>query len=194
MLDDLINTEPDGPSSSPDDGSYRFSTGDVSDYEDLLQEMTVPKQQFTKHERLEEPEVPESENDDGTVPLTPRLKKEVAERTSKFIVNSADRIFSFSMDMYSGNDEPGHYAASDDEKDEMMEAWVEVLKDSDKGVPPWLVAVATMLLIYACKFKEAHDYKAIKKALEKEQEENARKQQELEELRKEIEVLKNNQE
>lgn len=194
MLEDFIQNEQTADSSNHNDESYKFSTGDVSDYEDLLNEMQVPKQQFAKHDRPEESETEAAENQDETVPLTPRLKKEVAERTSKFIVNSADRIFSFSMDMYSGNENPGQYAASDDEKDEMIEAWKEVLKDSDKGVPPWLVAAATMLLIYACKFKEAHDYKAMKKALEQEQAENARKQQELDAIRKEMEELKRSNE
>lgn len=166
--------------------TYYFATGDVSDYEDLIQEIKEPKQKFVN----QEPPTAGPEPKPADVPLTPRLQSEVSKQTSKFIVNSADRLFSFGMDWYSGAEEPGRYAATDDEKKEMAEAWQQVLKDTDKGVPPWLAAVATMLLIYGCKFKEAHDYKRVKQALEKEQIENAARQAELDKVRAELETLK----
>lgn len=166
--------------------TYHFATGDVSDYEDLIQEIKEPKQKFVNQEV---PQVPKQKP--AEVTLTPRLQSEVSKQTSKFIVNSVDRLFSFGMDWYADAEEPGRYAATDDEKKEMVDAWQQVLKDTDKGVPPWLAAVATMILIYGCKAKEAHDYKRVRQALEKEQLENAARQAELDKVRAELEKLKN---
>lgn len=167
--------------------TYHFATGDVSDYDDLIQEIKEPKQKFVN----QEPPTAVPEQKPAEVPLTPRLQSEVSKQTSKFIVNSVDRLFSFGMDWYADAEEPGRYAATDDEKKEMVDAWQQVLKDTDKGVPPWLTAVATMILIYGCKAKEAHDYKRVKQALEKEQLENAARQAELDKVRAELETLKN---
>ena len=177
-----VAEEPQAASSE----TYHFATGDVSDYDDLIQEIKEPKQKFVNQEA---PPVPEQKP--AEVPLTPRLQSEVSKQTSKFIVNSVDRLFSFGMDWYADAEEPGRYAATDDEKKEMVDAWQQVLKDTDKGVPPWLAAVATMILIYGCKAKEAHDYKCVKQALEKEQLENAARQAELDKVRAELEKLKN---
>ena len=50
--------------------TYHFATGDVSDYDDLIQEIKEPKQKFVN----QEPPTAVPEQKPAEVPLTPRLQ------------------------------------------------------------------------------------------------------------------------
>lgn len=161
--------------------SYQFSTGSVDDYMSLVEEVTKPKQEYENVEILPEEEMP-----------TPKHNsKVIATNTAKFITNSIDRVMNITLSSIAGDDGETDFSADDDEKAEMQEYWEAVFPDPTKQMPPWVAAIASVLLIYGLKMKEAVAIRKARKKIEEDAIIIQRQEEENDRLRRELESIKN---
>jgi len=149
---------------------YSFSTGSAADYTKLLNIIPKPKQPYDMVDETEETqeiddtqELQEIQNNTGA---RSRIAKKSSQTTAKFITNSSDRVISFLGNLFIGDVDDVDFSADADEKREIQAAWEEVFPDPSVQIPPWVIAVVCMVLIYGGKFQTAIRYKRAQEKIE----------------------------
>lgn len=181
-LDDL---EPENKTGTQElaqtDSDYKFSTGNVSDYSDLLKEMKSDKKIYDQEitDEHDELQIKQSVGDN-------KLSRAASLNTAKFVVNGTDRLLGIILDVISENDGEIDFSADKEEKRELIEYAQMMFPDASKSIPPWMAFSITLGLVYGPKIKDAFDNRKLKKALEQERLQNIEMQRDNDLLREKL--------
>ncbi len=144
---------------------YNFQPGNAEDFADLIEEIKEDKQNYPEFEPEPEPEQEEPQ-DAPSEASSARVDKFATATAAKFITNNADRLIAFLGDLIIGDDD-FDASATAEEKKEIQECLEKAFPQTSKGIPPWLIATVTILLIYAPKFVDGFQTKKLKQQLAK---------------------------
>ena len=165
--------------------------------DDLIAEMNVNKQDFTPPPS-EANQTNQTENNNSNFqqqfnePQEPKIFNPAdlakAKASATFVVSAVDIGVSEILTMIAKGTDPKPYKATEDEKDDMINVWAEYLKEKGGDIPPGVMVVIMILVVYAPRAKSAFDNKKADKLIAEQKAENetlAKRIAELEKTEKE---------
>ena len=162
--------------------------------DDLLAEMNLPKQDFTPKTEIPgsgsentntQSEIHNQENyqfNDPSIISPADLAK--AKASATFVVNAIDIGASEILTMIAKGKDPEPYTATESEKADMVEVWAEYLKDKGGDIPPGVMVLIMIIVVYGPRTKAALDNKAKDEAMEAQKTENEKLKKRIAELEK----------
>jgi hypothetical protein len=129
---------------------HTFGKDDIS-LHGLISDMDAPKQLFA--ESMDKPKLEPSDTEqDGQ--LSDAEKKRKAKHASKFIVGAFDSAFCTVAGLFSLDEDKDQFRADKDEKDDLIDALSEYLKDKGGDIPPGIMVLILAVVIYGGKIPQ----------------------------------------
>jgi hypothetical protein len=175
------------------DSSYHFIDGSNPDA--LLAELAKPKRHFDEPPHNEPPHdkprdevapTPADEVEKKTEPTESELKRQ-AKPAAKFVVGAIDGGLSYLSALLAESGDSSLYRADKDERDQLTELWAEYLKDKGGDLPPGMMLLLMTVIVYGPKLKKAWDDRAHNRLIAEQRAKLEAREQEIADLRIEIE-------
>lgn len=167
----IINDK--GPANVPETTTDRFLAG-KNNLQSFLDEVELPKEEF---QIPETPNIQDTHTDSGgksdtdSPPVDAAAKARSAKATAKFLCTAIDSTFAGVASFIALIDDISKFKATDEEKNDLIEAWFEYLKTVDYNIPPSMMVLLMIFIVYGTKIPViSKERKINKKALEAEKE------------------------
>ena len=165
--------------------------------DELIAELNVNKQDFTPpppppgaipgEESNNQPgnEYQQPYNQFEEPPIVSPADLAKAKASAIFVTSAVDIGLSEILTMIAKGKDPEPYKATASEREDMINVWAEYLKDKGGDIPPGVMVLIMILVVYGPRAKSAFDAKAADEALAIKEAENDKLKKRIAELEKE---------